>query len=134
MVSEIVGEMLKLAIIVTLVSVLAMGVYSLIPEETPPHLEIEMRYNSTEAGLIDLTHVGGDPIKVADVWVEVMNTSDILDKKDYKLAELTNEAYWKFPQTLQLNASTSKSLNMSQAKVSVVHQRAIIAIGEVQKP
>jgi FlaG/FlaF family flagellin (archaellin) len=134
MVSEMIGEILKLAMVVTLVSVLSMSVYSLIPDERPPYLEIEMRYNATNSGTIDLTHVGGDPIRVSDVWIEVMNTSNISDKKDYKLAELTNETYWKFPQTIQLNASTHGSSNMSRAKISVIQQKAIIAVGEVQKP
>lgn len=137
-----VGEILKLAIVVTLVAVLAMGVYSLLPDERPPHIEIEMRYNATNSSQIDLTHVGGDPVPVADVWIEIMNTSDIFDKKDYQLSQLAhpNQTFWKFSETLQVNASTGKvnatgqRINLSEAKVSVVHLRTVIAIGEVHKP
>lgn len=127
-----IGEVLKLAIAVSMVAVLSMGVYALLPEERVPYLEIEMSFNTTNPDTIDITHVGGDPIRVHDVRVEVTNTSNMYDKRIYALTELTNESFWKFPQTLQLNASTAANGNMSEAKVSVVHQRAIIAVGEVK--
>ena len=133
MASEMIGEVLKLALVVTLAAVLSIGVYALLPDERAPHLEIEMSFNKSDSGTIDITHVGGDPIRANDVHIEISNASNMFDKKDYKLTELTNESFWKFPQTLHLNASTDLSFSMDEVKITVVHQRAIIAIGEVKK-
>jgi FlaG/FlaF family flagellin (archaellin) len=133
MASEMIGEVLKLALVVTLAAVLSMGIYAMLPEERPPHLEIEMSFNQSIDSIIDITHVGGDPIRTNDVHIEISNASNIFDKKDYKLTELTNQSFWKFPDTLYLNTSTASSENMTDVKIMVIHQRAIIAIGEVKR-
>ncbi|WP_094229130.1 type IV pilin N-terminal domain-containing protein [Methanolobus psychrotolerans] len=133
MASEMIGEVLKLALVVTLAAVLSISIYALLPDERPPYLEIEMSFNQSEVGIIDITHVGGDPIRTNDVHIEISNASNMFDKKDYKLTELTNQSFWKFPETLFLNASTDSSSDMNDVKVTVVHQRAIISIGEVKK-
>ena len=133
MASEMIGEVLKLAMVVTLAAVLSIGIYALLPDERPPYLEIEMSFNQTDAGIIDITHIGGDPIRTNDVSIEISNASNIFDKKDYRLTELTNESFWKFPDTLYLSSSTASSTNMSDVKVTVIHQKAIIAIGEVKR-
>ncbi|SFM26800.1 type IV pilin N-terminal domain-containing protein [Methanolobus profundi] len=133
MASEMIGEVLKLALVVTLAAVLSIGVYALLPEERPPHIEIEMSFNQSNDSVIDITHVGGDPVRTNDVYIELSNSSNIFDKKDYKLTELTNQSFWKFPQTLHLDASTDISSEMDAVKITVVHQRAIIAISEVKK-
>jgi FlaG/FlaF family flagellin (archaellin) len=133
MASEMIGEVLKLAMVVTLAAVLSIGIYALLPDERPPHLEVEMSFNQTDIGVIDITHVGGDPIRTNDVRIEISNASNIFDKKDYRLTELTNESFWKFPDTIYLSSSTASSINMSDVKVTVIHQKAIIAIGEVRR-
>ena len=133
MASEMIGEVLKLAMVVTLAAVLSIGIYALLPDERPPYLEIEISFNQSNAGIIDITHVGGDPIRTNDVRIEISNASNIFDKKDYRLTELTNESFWKFPDTLYLNSSTPSSTNMTDVKITVIHQKAIIAIGEVKK-
>jgi hypothetical protein len=119
--------------VVTLAAVLSIGIYALLPDERPPHLEVEMSFNQTDAGIIDITHIGGDPIRTNDVSIEISNASNIFDKKDYRLTELTNESFWKFPDTIYLSSSTASSINMSDVKVTVIHQKAIIAIGEVRR-
>ncbi|WP_321430976.1 type IV pilin N-terminal domain-containing protein [uncultured Methanolobus sp.] len=133
MASEMIGEVLKLAMVVTLAAVLSLGIYAMLPEERPPYIEIEMSFNQSNDSVIDITHVGGDPIRTNDVHIEISNASNIFDKKDYKLTELTNESFWKFPDTLYLSASTASSTNMTDVKITVIHQRAIIAIGEVKR-
>ena len=133
MASEMIGEVLKLAMVVTLAAVLSLGIYAMLPEERSPYLEIEMSFNQSDNGTIDVTHVGGDPIMINDVHIEISNASNMFDKKDYKLTELTNESFWKFPQTLYLNASTDISSDMDDVKITVIHQRAILAIGEVKR-
>jgi FlaG/FlaF family flagellin (archaellin) len=146
MASEMVGEVLKLAIAVGLVAVFSMGVYALLPDERIPHLEIEMNFNNSNPEIIDLTHVGGDSINVHDTYIELSNSSSISYRKDYKLTELTSEDYWKFSETLHLNASANMSYyganvsigNNTNAsgiiyfnRITVIHQRGIIAAGEV---
>ncbi|WP_406657132.1 type IV pilin N-terminal domain-containing protein [Methanolobus sp. ZRKC2] len=133
MASEMVGEVLKLAITVSLVAVLSIGIYTLLPEERAPHLEIEMSFNQSNPQIIEITHVGGDPIRTKDVKIELSNTTDIFDKQYFELTDLTSENFWIFPQTLHLDTSTFLSNNTSEVKISVIHQRAILAIGEVKK-
>lgn len=133
MASEMIGEVLKLSMVVTLVAVLSISVYGFLPDERPPHLEIEMSFNHSDPGVIDITHVGGDPIQSADVHIEITNSSDMLDKIDYRVTDLTDDDFWKFPETLHINASTDSSESMDDVKIAVIHRKAIIALGEVRR-
>ena len=131
MVSEILGEMLKLAIVVTLVAVLGMSVYSHLPDERVPSLEIEMRFNDTNSSFIDLVHVGGDPIRTSEMKIEIINTSNSSDMVFYSLTDLTNSTYWKFPETISMDTRTSFSDNLTSVKMSVIHPRKVMVIAEV---
>jgi len=116
-----IGEMLKLSIVVMLVAVLSMSVYGLLPDERVPYVEIELAVNGTNSSIIDITHVGGDPLQVSEVKLVVSNETG-QDKY------LLPDPVWRFPQTIHL---TTNLTNVSE--VSVIHQRAVLAIAEVER-
>lgn len=122
MASEMIGEMLKLSIAVMLVAVLSMSVYALLPDERVPYVEIELVVNETNSSIIDITHVGGDPLKASEVKIVVKNETGYQDE------HLLPDQVWRFPQTIHL---TTNLMNVSE--VSVIHLRAVLAIAEVDQ-
>ncbi|NPE28716.1 type IV pilin N-terminal domain-containing protein [Methanococcoides sp. SA1] len=138
MVSEIIGEMLKLAIAVTLVSVLSLAVYGNMPDERVPYIEIEMK-NITSSSF-DIKHAGGDPIHSIDLKFIISNATatypeiKLNDKHTVWKMNRTSGAweddhyteYWKFGDTLHLNTSLT---NITY--ISVVHPRTVLATAEV---
>ncbi|NOR48195.1 MAG: type IV pilin [Methanosarcinaceae archaeon] len=122
MASEMIGEMLKLSIAVMLVAVFSMSVYALLPDERVPYVEIELVVNETNSSIIDITHVGGDPLKASEVKIVVKNETGYQDE------HLLPDQVWRFPQTIHL---TTNLMNVSE--VSVIHLRAVLAIAEVEQ-
>ena len=122
MASEMIGEMLKLSIAVMLVAVFSMSVYALLPDERVPYVEIELVVNETNSSIIDITHVGGDPLKASEVKIVVKNETGYQDE------HLLPDQVWRFPQTIHL---TTNLMNVSE--VSVIHLRAVLAIAEVDQ-
>ena len=117
-----IGEMLKLSIAVMLVAVFSMSVYALLPDERVPYVEIELVVNETNSSIIDITHVGGDPLKASEVKIVVKNETGYQDE------HLLPDQVWRFPQTIHL---TTNLMNVSE--VSVIHLRAVLAIAEVEQ-
>jgi len=117
-----IGEMLKLSIAVMLVAVFSMSVYALLPDERVPYVEIELVVNETNSSVIDITHVGGDPLQASEVKIVVSNETGYQDE------HLLPYQVWRFPQTIHL---TSNLMNVSE--VSVIHLRAVLAIAEVEQ-
>ncbi len=132
MASEMVGEILKLAISVTLVTVFSLGVYAYLPEERVPYLEIETSWNATNpTTLIDITHVGGDPIQTSDITIQIMDAKDPSQQKTIKLSELKDTNVWRFPETRTIDTSKYFTTTSDKVTVTVIHPRAILAEGTV---
>lgn len=139
MVSEIIGEMLKLAIAVTLVSVLSMAVYGNMPDERVPYVEIEI--TNVTSSSADITHVGGDPVHSIYVTILVSNASGTypeiklndgnsvwkMNRTSGSWENDTYMEYWKFGDTLHLNTNLT---NITE--ISVIHPRAVLATAEVR--
>ncbi|WP_135609465.1 type IV pilin N-terminal domain-containing protein [Methanococcoides sp. AM1] len=138
MVSEIIGEMLKLAIAVTLVSVLSIAVYGNMPDERVPYVEIEI--TNVTSSSADIRHVGGDPVHSIDMKILISNASGAYPeiklndrnsvwKMNWTSGEWENDSYmeyWKFGDTLHLSTNLT---NITE--ISVVHPRAVLATAEV---
>lgn len=133
MASEMIGEILKLAMVVLLVSVVSMGIYNLLPQERVPYVEVQINFNKTNPEFIDITHIGGDPVRTDELTIELTNPENIQDKKDYKMNEITNYDYWKFPQALHVQAQTNLHSHLKEIKVTIIHKRTIITSAEVKK-
>ncbi len=139
MVSEIIGEMLKLAIAVTMVALLSSAVYSHLPDERLPHIEVEIDNVSSSA--LDITHAGGDPVHVLDVHIMVANDTASypdIDLNDHQMIWKLNRTssewetnrsieYWKFGDTLHVDTNLT---NISY--ISVIHSKAVLATAEVR--
>lgn len=133
MASEMVGEILKLAISVTLVTVFSLGVYAYLPEERVPYVEIETSWNATNPAYVDITHVGGDTIQASDITLQIVNSSDPSDQLPaIKLSKIHGDI-WRFPQTVPISLNTENwaSSHPKNVTVTVIHPRAILAEGTV---
>lgn len=127
-----VGEILKLAISVTLVTVFSLGVYAYLPEERVPYLEIEMSWNATNPAYVDITHVGGDTLHASDITIQIVNASDSSDQLQPPI-KLSNKNFWRFPETIPISLNTGNwaSSHPKNVTITVVHPRAILAEGTV---
>lgn len=117
MASEMIGETLKLVIVVTLVAVFSISVYSFLPEERIPYAEIQWIENTTNSSTVDLVHMGGDHLEANEITVIVQN-----DTKTYThhLTEI-----WTFGEKEPIPTNMT---NITE--VSVIHRRAILFRGE----
>ncbi len=118
MVSEVIGEMLKLSIVVMLASVIAASVYGLIPEERVPYIEIEVdkpitNYNET---MFNITHAGGDPVDSIEIIINNITERDT-----------TYKGPWRFPDTKNITTNITRPF-----EVSAVHTRAVLARVKVE--
>jgi FlaG/FlaF family flagellin (archaellin) len=73
-VSEVVGEMLMIGIVLILVSIFSASLPSYLPSERSPTVTIMMSHDS--GGNITLWHKGGDWVKANTIRVIVSNTTD----------------------------------------------------------
>ncbi len=71
-VSEVVGEMLMLSLVILLVAIFSASLSSYLPSDRDPTVTIKMT-NTTEN--ITFWHKGGDWVKKSDITVVVMNQS-----------------------------------------------------------
>ncbi len=69
-VSEVVGEMLMIALVVILLSVFSAALYEFLPTDRDPSINVMMTYDQQN---ITLWHKGGDWVKFEDLTVIVMN-------------------------------------------------------------
>jgi archaeal type IV pilus assembly protein PilA len=71
-VSEVVGEMLMIALVVVLLSVFSAALYTILPTDRDPSVTVMM---SNDRQNITLWHKGGDWVKVKDLTVIIGNES-----------------------------------------------------------
>lgn len=133
MASEMVGEILKLAISVTLVTVFSLGVYAYLPEERVPYLEIETSWNASNPAYVDITHVGGDTLQSSDITIQIVNASDPSDQLPPIKLSKTHGDIWRFPETIPISLTTENwaSAHPENVTITVIHPRAILAEGTV---
>ncbi|SES64977.1 Protein of unknown function [Methanococcoides vulcani] len=137
MVSEIIGEMLKLSIMVVLVTLFSIGVFEMLPEERVPYVEIEII--NVNGSSLDISHVGGDVLKANEISIHIKNASGsfIYELPDNNTIWMYNSTtrvpdpdqkipIWKFPERIHVNSDV-----MNITEVSVVHRRAVLATSEV---
>jgi hypothetical protein len=119
MVSEIIGEMLKLSIVVMLVSVLSISVYSYLPDERIPYAEII--YQSTD-GNITLIHAGGDTLLSSDITIVILNETG------YAYPTYSLSKNWAFSEPAPVVVPLPNATNVSE--IMVVHRRSVLYKGE----
>ena len=99
-VSDVVGNILMVAITVIMAAIIAGAVFGMEPPADVPHMSYTIEINGANS---DLTHMGGEQVKVSDLkfmasGVEAFNTTD---------SEINNTGIWKIGTTITLNTNNS---------------------------
>lgn len=129
-VSEVVGEMIMIALVLLLVSIFAVSLSNCLPTERAPTVTVMMT-NTTDS--ITLHHKGGDWIQVKDLEIIVLNATksrryhyDTLHHYDTFL--LTPEK-----QVFDIGSNITVNCNVDGGeKVSLIAPRAVLFTGEVR--
>lgn len=72
-VSELVGEMLMIALVIVLLSVFSATLYTFLPADRAPSVTIKM---SNDRENVTLWHKGGDWVKAEDLTIVISNATD----------------------------------------------------------
>ena len=100
-VSDVVGNILMVAITVIMAAIVAGAIFGMQPPANVPHVSYIILENETNPNHIDLNHMGGQQVKVSELkfmadGVEVFNTID---------SEINNTEIWKIGTTITLNTT-----------------------------
>jgi flagellin-like protein len=99
-VSDVVGNILMVAITVIMAAIIAGAIFGMEPPADVPHVSYKIEINGMN---LNLSHMGGEQVKVSDLkfmvdGVETFNTTD---------SEINNTEIWKIGKTITLNTSNS---------------------------
>ena len=99
-VSDVVGNILMVAITVIMAAIVAGAIFGMQPPPDVPHVSYEIKNNGT---FKDLNHMGGQQVKVSELKFmadgeEVFNTTD---------SEINNTGIWQIGKTITLNTTKS---------------------------
>ncbi|SCL74239.1 hypothetical protein L21_0107 [Methanoculleus chikugoensis] len=123
-VSEVVGEMLMISLVLLLVGVFAVSLGNFLPTERAPTVTIMMT-NTTEN--VTLYHKGGDWVRAADLEIVVSNTTAT---RKYR-----SDTFILSPEKQVFDLGSSIVVNWTVAgdeTVRLVMPRAVLFTGEVR--
>lgn len=124
-VSEVVGEMLLIAIVLILVSLVGISIYNLVPAERDPYVTIKMK-NTTDS--VTLYHKGGDWVRKSDLTVIIRSQSYVNRINSADPRFILNPDV----QSFDLNATITVSCTPhSGDEVQLVTPRAVLFSGRV---
>lgn len=100
-VSDVVGNILMVAITVIMAAVVAGAIFGMKPPADVPHLSYEIKPNGTYN--LDLIHMGGQQVKVSDLkfmsdGIEVSNTTN---------SQINDTGIWIIGTTITLNTNNT---------------------------
>lgn len=81
-VSSVIGEMLVIALVIILISILAISAFNLLPGERIPVINVVMEYNSTN-DTMSFWHKGGDWVDREELTAS-LTTSEVGEKIEHK--------------------------------------------------
>ena len=99
-VSDVVGNILMVAITVIMAAIVASAIFGMKPPADVPHVSYEIKSNGTYQ---ELLHMGGQQIKVSDLkfmsgGVEIFNTTD---------SQINDTGMWKIGTTITLDTNNT---------------------------
>jgi len=102
-VSDVVGNILMVAITVIMASIVAVAIFNMEPPANVPHVSYEFKNNVTNNSHIDLNHMGGQQVKVSELKFmadgqEVFNTTN---------SSINNTGIWKIGTTITLDTNNT---------------------------
>jgi archaeal type IV pilus assembly protein PilA len=124
-VSEVVGEMLMIALVIILLSVFSAALYHFLPAEREPSISVKM---SIDRENITLWHKGGDWVKFEDLTVIIGNETNrtSFSKKNGDLILVPDKTVFDLGSTVQMSASLT-----GDETVKLVTPHAVIYTGKV---
>lgn len=101
-VSDVVGNILMVAITVIMAAIVAVAIFGMEPPANVPHVSYEFKLNETDNST-DLNHMGGQQVKVSELKFmadgqEVFNTTN---------SSINNTGIWKIGTTITLNTNNT---------------------------
>ena len=125
-VSEVVGEMLMISLVLLLVAAFAASLGNFLPTERAPTVNVMMTTNTTDNN-ITLYHKGGDWVQAKDLEVIVADTNST---RTYPLGNFTLSPPEK--QVFDIGSSITVPYQDGDKQVRLVTPRAVIFSGEVK--
>ena len=100
-VSDVVGNILMVAITVIMAAIVAGAIFGMKPPADVPHVSYIILENETNPNHIDLNHMGGQQVKVSDLkfmsdGVEIFNTTN---------SSINNTEMWRIGTTITLDTN-----------------------------
>lgn len=133
-VSEIVGEMMMISIVLILVAVFAANIGSLLPPPRDPTVTILMDRQMVNETTMDITlyHKGGDWIEKSDITIILMDGESITKYRAQESPELSlspDKAVFDLGSSMTING-----LPRNRVRISMVTPRKVIFSADVIPP
>ncbi|MCQ1534711.1 type IV pilin [Methanosarcina sp. KYL-1] len=114
-VSEVMGEILLVAIVVILLSSVAAVVYGELGVTDVPHVEIHERVNTTY-NRIKIEHAGGEPLKLDSIKITLYRNGEKYDflPSDPDVTCSSDNGAWKFGDTIVIDTDQVRSIKMEE--------------------
>ncbi|WAC05792.1 MAG: type IV pilin N-terminal domain-containing protein [Methanoregula sp.] len=134
-VSEVVGEILMIGLVIILIAVFSTTVSSFLPSERYPSVTIKVT-NET-AKTITLWHKGGDWVRASDLKVIVANSTDHATEIVYRVDD-SHHPFILVPQKTTFDLGSNITITWDSAldgneTVKLATPRAVIFSGQVGK-
>ncbi len=135
-VSEVVGEMLMIGIVLILVAVFSASLASYLPSERTPSVTIRLTHNITD-GTITLWHKGGDWVKAEDLTVLVRDNDSVTAPVIHYTTRNGDHTFILVPDAqafdLESNITVSRDKPLSgNESITLATDRAVLFSGSVR--
>ncbi|MDD3041992.1 MAG: type IV pilin N-terminal domain-containing protein [Methanosarcinaceae archaeon] len=113
-VSEVLGEILLVGIVVLLLSALSAAVYGQMGMNNVPHVELHEMVNTT-SNRIKVEHAGGESIKLDSIKITLYHNGNKYDfyPSDPDITCDSENGVWKFGEIIILDTDQARSINMT---------------------
>ena len=116
-VSEIVGEMLMLTIVLILLAVFSSSLSHYLPPPRDPSVTIKMSSIDPGSGNVTLYHTGGDVIKKGDLIVIVENSPSNREKVGFTIhSMIDNPEIFSLGDTINISAQNQAEITLSTSR------------------
>ena len=114
-VSEVLGGVLLVGIVVIMLSVLSVFVFSQGGPDDVPHTDVQ-EIMDTSTDTIYLKHSGGEPISVEDVEIIVnINSKKYIYTSPQIYGSLGNSSVWEVGDTIEINTMSTWTVNLKNS-------------------
>jgi FlaG/FlaF family flagellin (archaellin) len=132
-VSEIVGEMLLLTIVLVLLALFSTSLSNYLPPPRDPSVTIKM--SPIDSGTVTLYHKGGDAIKKADLVVIVGDKKLIGENNDFRITseQITDPLLFDLGDSVTLGVTTKVPQVNQGDEITIATTRAVLFKGTARE-